>query len=162
MNRIKNIRPGVLVIADAELRLEPGQVVEAERLTKADPGGVSRRLAWPWPTSRERNRSPSQADQRGTGGPQQAHRHRRHLQGQRGGQSGDPQGLHGNRETPHGDRRAQEPSGGSCKVLLSDLIADLRLDLSDPQGASVHRGPVSGEMRPEGRLSCRRVTSTNR
>ena len=34
MNRIKNIRPGVLVIPDAGLKLKPGQVVEVERLTK--------------------------------------------------------------------------------------------------------------------------------
>ena len=34
MNRIKNIRPGILVIPDAELKLMPGQVVEVERLTK--------------------------------------------------------------------------------------------------------------------------------
>ena len=35
MNRIKNIRPGVLVIPDAGLKLKPGQVVEVERLTAA-------------------------------------------------------------------------------------------------------------------------------
>ena len=34
MNRIKNIRPGILVIPDAGLKLMPGQVVEVERLTK--------------------------------------------------------------------------------------------------------------------------------
>ena len=34
MNRIKNIRPGVLVIPDAGLKLMPGQVAEVELLTK--------------------------------------------------------------------------------------------------------------------------------
>ncbi|PIY05628.1 MAG: hypothetical protein COZ20_02970, partial [Gallionellales bacterium CG_4_10_14_3_um_filter_54_96] len=34
MNRIKNIRPGILVIPDAGLKLKPGQVVEVEHFTK--------------------------------------------------------------------------------------------------------------------------------
>lgn len=34
MNRIKNIRPGILVIPDAGLKLMPGQVAEVELLTK--------------------------------------------------------------------------------------------------------------------------------
>ena len=33
MNKVKNVRPGVLIIADARLRLEPGEVLEVEYLT---------------------------------------------------------------------------------------------------------------------------------
>lgn len=34
MEKLKNIRPGMLVIADASLKLTPGQVVEVETPTK--------------------------------------------------------------------------------------------------------------------------------
>jgi len=34
MEKLKNVRPGVLVIADAGLKLTPGQTVETESLTK--------------------------------------------------------------------------------------------------------------------------------
>ena len=33
MKKVKNVRPGVLIIADARLRLEPGEVLEVEYLT---------------------------------------------------------------------------------------------------------------------------------
>jgi hypothetical protein len=33
MKKMKNVRPGVLIIADARLRLEPGEVLEVEYLT---------------------------------------------------------------------------------------------------------------------------------
>ena len=34
MIKIKNIRPGILVIPDASLKLNPGQVVEIEKYTR--------------------------------------------------------------------------------------------------------------------------------
>jgi len=33
MFKVKNVRPGILIIADAGLRLEPGRVLEVEELT---------------------------------------------------------------------------------------------------------------------------------
>jgi len=33
MKKVKNVRPGVLIIVDARLRLEPGEVLEVEYLT---------------------------------------------------------------------------------------------------------------------------------
>jgi len=33
MKKVKNVRPGVLIISDARLRLEPGEVLEVEYLT---------------------------------------------------------------------------------------------------------------------------------
>jgi len=33
MFKVKNVRPGILIIADAGLRLEPGRVLEVEDLT---------------------------------------------------------------------------------------------------------------------------------
>ena len=33
MKKVKNVRPGVLIIADERLRLEPGEVLEVEYLT---------------------------------------------------------------------------------------------------------------------------------
>ena len=33
MFKVKNVRPGILIVADAGLRLEPGRVLEVEKLT---------------------------------------------------------------------------------------------------------------------------------
>jgi len=33
MFKVKNVRPGILIIADARLRLEPGRVLEVDELT---------------------------------------------------------------------------------------------------------------------------------
>mgnify|MGYP000975329684 CR=1 FL=1 len=63
MNRIKNIRPGILVIPDAGLKLKPGQVVEVERLTKQIQAALKNgRLAMA--DNRSRNRSPLQSPTR--------------------------------------------------------------------------------------------------
>ena len=33
MTKVKNVRPGILIIADARMRLEPREVLEVEKLT---------------------------------------------------------------------------------------------------------------------------------
>jgi len=41
MIKLKNVRPGVLIVADAGLRLAPGQVVEVESLTTQMERGIA-------------------------------------------------------------------------------------------------------------------------